>query len=115
MNTQEIANRLVALCREGKTSQAKGELYADDIVSTEAGVTVSGLPAVQKKSEDWQSKIEVFHGIKVSDPIVGADHFAVNMIIDVTYVGGHRNVMNEISVYEVNNGKITGEQFFYSM
>ncbi|RYD90008.1 MAG: nuclear transport factor 2 family protein, partial [Sphingobacteriales bacterium] len=35
MNTQEVADRLVALCKEGKNIQAVKELYADDVVSLE--------------------------------------------------------------------------------
>ena len=33
--TEQIAKRLVALCREGKFSQAQDELYADDARSVE--------------------------------------------------------------------------------
>jgi hypothetical protein len=114
MNIRDIANRLIGLCRQGETGLAKTELYSDNIVSTEGGVTVHGIQAVLKKSEEWQSKIETFHGISVSDAILAADHFAINMVIDVTYRGGYRNIMNEIGVYEVKNGKIINEQFFYS-
>ena len=32
MTTQDVANRLVALCRVGKNDQAVKELYAPDIV-----------------------------------------------------------------------------------
>ncbi len=35
MNAQEVANRLVLLCREGKNVEAINELYDDDIVSHE--------------------------------------------------------------------------------
>ena len=35
MNTEQIAKRLVELCREGKDEQAQDELYADDAVSIE--------------------------------------------------------------------------------
>ena len=35
MTTQEIANRLVALCREQKWEQAHKELYAADAMSIE--------------------------------------------------------------------------------
>jgi hypothetical protein len=35
MTTTEIAERLVALCRENKYEQAQTELYSDDAVSIE--------------------------------------------------------------------------------
>jgi len=35
MTTQEVADKLVQLCREGKNDQAIEELYADNVVSRE--------------------------------------------------------------------------------
>jgi hypothetical protein len=35
MTTQEVADKLVQLCREGKNDQAIEDLYADDVVSKE--------------------------------------------------------------------------------
>ncbi|HEY6895097.1 MAG TPA: SnoaL-like domain-containing protein, partial [Rhodanobacteraceae bacterium] len=35
MNTEHVAKRLVALCREGKYEEAQDELYAQDAVSVE--------------------------------------------------------------------------------
>jgi ketosteroid isomerase-like protein len=37
------------------------------------------------------------------------------MNMDVTYKEGGRMPMNEIAVYEVKDGKIAAEQFFYNM
>jgi hypothetical protein len=36
MTTQEIANDLVALCREGKFAESGEKYWADDVVSVEA-------------------------------------------------------------------------------
>ena len=36
MKIEQIAQRLVELCREGKFEQAQKELYADDAISIEA-------------------------------------------------------------------------------
>jgi hypothetical protein len=36
MNTEEVATRLVELCRNGEWRKALDELYAKDIVSVEA-------------------------------------------------------------------------------
>ena len=40
MNTEQVARRLVELCREGKGQQAQDELYSKDAVSIE----MEGLP-----------------------------------------------------------------------
>lgn len=56
MNTLEIANKLVELCRQGKNKDAKA-LYASDAVSVEAGAPPGaqreavGLAAIQAKGD----------------------------------------------------------------
>jgi len=37
------------------------------------------------------------------------------MSFDVTFKDRGRQQMEEVCVYEVNNGKIVNEQFFYTM
>ncbi len=119
MNTQQVANRLVELCRIGENMQAINELYANNIVSKEMpGVPnsiVSGKDAVTKKSEDWYASVEEFHGGEISDPIVAEDHFSCKMKMDCTFKEQGRMQIEELAVYQVTNGKITEEQFFYTM
>lgn len=117
MNTQEVANKLVALCRENKNMEAINSLYADNIISLEpAGAPeerIEGLAAVRAKTTQFFEQVEAFHGGSVSDPIVAGNHFSVSMGMDVTFKGQGRVNINEICVYEVENGKIVKEQFFF--
>ena len=114
MNTQTVADKLVQLCREGKNKEAKQELYAENIVSIEAnGDRAEGLEAIFEKSKKWGEQIQQIHEAYISGPIVAADHFAVNMRLDITYKNGYRAIMDEICVYEVKDGKIILEQFFF--
>ena len=53
------------------------------------------------------------HSGYCSEPVVGGTHFAVAMGMDVTMKGAGRLNMDEIAVYEVKNGKIVKEQFFF--
>lgn len=119
MNTQDVANKLIQLCREGKNVDAIDELYADDIVSYEPKGSdmevMEGKAAVINKNKLWFDMVEEIHGISISDPIVSGDFFACAMDIDVTYKGMGRDMMNEICVYEVEDGKIVSERFHYSM
>ncbi len=122
MNTEKIAARLVELCREGKYEQAQDELYAQDAVSVEmegapggASGNVQGLDAIREKGRKWQESIETIHGGSVGDPIVSGDWFSVAMGIDATYKGMGRMDMKEICVYQVRDGKIAREQFFYNV
>ena len=119
MNTQQVANRLVEMCRNGKNMEVIGELYADNCISKEMpgipGELVSGKDAITKKSEEWYASVEEFHGGGVSDPQVADSHFSCTMNMDITFKERGRMQMEEICVYQVKEGKIVSEQFFYDM
>lgn len=116
--TQEIADRLVQLCREGKYEEAQNELFSDDAESIEppgaAGLqSVKGIEAIRKKGQDFQNMVEQVHSGSISDPIVGGRFISVAMTLDATYKGMGRQNMEEIAVYETRDGKIVKEQFFF--
>ncbi len=114
MQIQQIAEDVVKLIREGKNKQAKDQFYADDIVSIEGnGDKLEGIEAIHKKSSDWGAQVSEVHSASVSDPLIAADHFALHIKMDISYKNGYRAVMDEIAVYEVNDGKIVFEQFFF--
>ena len=119
MNAQEVASRLVQLCREGKNVEAINELYDDNIVSIEPegspmqGKTV-GKQAVLESTNRWFDSVEQLHSVDISNPLVSDDFFACTMKIDATYKEHGRNVMNELCVFEVKDGKIVNDQFFYN-
>lgn len=114
MNIQEIADEVIKLIREGKNKQAKDLFYADDIVSIEGnGYQVTGIGAIHQKSADWAAQVSEVHSASVSGPLVAADHFALSIKMDISFKNGHRAVLDEIAVYEVKDGKIVFEQFFF--
>lgn|SRR5688500_553763 len=119
MDIQEIANRLVELSRKANFKQAQDELYAQEAVSIEPYATPAfdietrGLEAMNEKSERWDKMVEQTHSLAVSEPLVAEKSFAVNMIMDITLKGQGRMVINELCVYQVKDGKITSEQFFF--
>ncbi len=117
MNTQQVADRLVALCRQGEIQKAMEELYADSIVSNEPASSLvksaSGKKAVGEKGAQFASMIEQRHGGSFSDPIVAGRYFSVVMVLDATIKGMGRMTLEEICVYEVKEGRIVFEQFFF--
>jgi len=118
MSTTEIANRLVELCSKGDYETAQKELFADDAVSIEPHGTpdfqqeTKGLDAIIEKGKKWAGMVEEYHGMKVSQPVVGGQSFACTMYMDVTMKGQGRMQMTELCVYNVKDGKIVSEQFF---
>jgi hypothetical protein len=117
MAITDVAQGLVALCREGKFEEATERYYADDIVSVEPfgeDPVAKGIAAVKAKGEWWVANHEV-HGLEVGGPYINGDQFAVRFVIDVTEkASGKRSVFDEIGVYTVKNDKIAHEAFFYA-
>jgi len=119
MSVQEVAHKLVELCREGKHNEAINELYDEHAVSLEPEGSpmprTEGRDAILKATEQWFSSVEELHSAHTSDPVVGGDYFACGMDFDVTYKEQGRMAMKELAVYGVKDGKIVSSQFFYNM
>ncbi len=119
MTTQQIADRLVYLCRQEKHPQAQAELYDENIESFEdekLGIPpTKGMEAIHKKVKEWDASVIEIHSAFVSDPIVTGNYFAITMENDITFVGKGRIQIKEICLYEVKNDKIVRERFFYDL
>jgi hypothetical protein len=123
MSTEQVAKRLVELCRKGEYEQAQRELYADNAVSIEMEGAPSGggmgnargLAAILEKGRQFNAMLEAVHGGNVSEAVIAGNWFSISMTLDATMKGRGRVNMQEICVYEVRDGKIAREQFFYDV
>jgi hypothetical protein len=118
MTTQEVANRFHELSQSGQWDKIQDELFAENAVSIEPphaqGLqSAEGLNAIREKGKQFGEMVEEMHGGYTSAPVVGGRFFSVAMGMDVTMKGMGRQKMDEIAVYEVKDGKIVKEQFFY--
>jgi hypothetical protein len=118
MNLQNIANRLVELCREGKWGDAQKELFADNAISLEPNGApaprIEGLEGIIQKGKQFNEMTETIHSIEVSAPMIADNFISVSMKIDCDMKGMGRQVMEEICIYKIENEKIVSEQFFYT-
>jgi hypothetical protein len=71
------------------------------------------MEAIREKGRQFEEMVEEMHGGYSNEPVVAGNHFALAMGMDVTMKGPGRVQMDEIAVYEVKDGKIVKEQFFY--
>jgi ketosteroid isomerase-like protein len=117
MNTEEVATKLVELCRNREWRKALDELYAKDIVSVEAHemenmpAEMRGIDQVRGKTDWWEKNMEV-HSAKVAGPFVARDTFVVQFDIDVTDKGSNKRMqMSEAGIYTVKDGKVAREEF----
>jgi len=118
MTTQEVAARFNELAGQEKWFEIQDELFAENVRSIDPPNSpyfgyAEGKTAVRKKGEDFVKKIEAFHGASTTEPVVGGNHFAVGREVDITVQGFGRIQMKEVMLYEVKDGKIVLEQFFY--
>ncbi|MFN4158516.1 MAG: SnoaL-like domain-containing protein [Gemmobacter sp.] len=120
MTLSEIAQELVAGCREGREKDNLARLYAQDAVSVEAadlsgqGAATQGLDAIRGK-HDWWEGAHIVHAATAEGPFLhGDDRFAVIFDMDVENRETSQRVqMREVAVYHVADGRIVREEFFY--
>jgi hypothetical protein len=117
MTTQEVANRFYELSEQGAYDTIQKELYSKDAKSIEpAGgpfVNVQGIDAIIEKGKQFNESIEEMHGGYSTAPVVAGNYFTLTMGMDVTFKGQPRMKFDEVAVYEVREGKIVLEQFFF--
>ena len=113
----EIGADLVAKFNTGQLAEIENQWWAPQIESVE-GVGVAqgwrGVKAVHAKNA-WWAQDHVMHGGSAEGPYVGAAGFAVKFRLDIeTKSTGQREMMEEVGVYTVRDGKIVREEFMYS-
>ena len=118
MTTQEIAGRLYELCQQGQYETAQNELYAASATSTESNMqggreTATGIEAIKEKGQKFQSMVEEMHSGYTNEPKIFGNYIFMEMGMDVTMKGMGRMNMVEMCRYEVKDGKIISEEFYY--
>jgi SnoaL-like domain len=117
MNTEEVAKKVVELCRKQAWVEAVDSLYGKDIVSVEARTMdgsspeTRGIGGVRGKVDWWLENMQV-HSAKVSGPFVAHNRFVVQYDLDVTEKNSKKRMqLSEVGVYTVKDGKIVREEF----
>lgn len=112
----EIGQSLVEMFNQGKWEDIEKKWYSKDLTSIEGvGVHLAwvGYPAVRAKGEEWMKEHQI-HGATAEGPFVGSTGFSVRFRMDVeTRSTGTREIMDEVAVYTVQDGKIVIEEFMY--
>ena len=117
MTTQEVADRFYELSQQNGYEHIQTELYSKDAKSIEPNgelfKNAEGLDAIMAKGKQFNEMIEAVHDGYCSKPLVAGNFFTCTMGMDVTLKGQPRMKMDEVAVYEVKDGKIVLEQFFF--
>lgn len=118
MTTQEVADRFDELAQEEKWFVIQDEFFADNVRSLEPSNSpyfsyAEGKDVVRRKGKDFVDRITAVHRSYTSKPLVSGRHFTVGRELDITVQGHGRIQINQIMLYEVEDGQIVLEQFFY--
>jgi hypothetical protein len=118
MTTQEVATGFNELAQQEKWFEIQDEFFADNVRSIEPlgspyFENAQGKSRVRKKGDDFVKRIEAVHSAQTTQPLVAGNHFVVGRSKDITVQGHGRIQINEIMLYEVKDGQIVLEQFFY--
>lgn len=119
MTTQDVANKLVELCRkEGDEYMKAYDLYADDCVSIERPfggeeTRIEGKEAILKMTAEWMENAGTITKSELSDPVVSEMHFALSWFMETQKEGEEPKGGSELAVYHVKDGKIVQCEFLY--
>ncbi|WP_346320601.1 nuclear transport factor 2 family protein [Chitinophaga sp. YIM B06452] len=116
--TREVADRFNELAQQEKWFEIQDEFFADNVKSIDPAGSpyfgyAEGKADVRKKGEEFVSRIEAVHSLFTSEPLVSGNHFAVVRKKDITVRPHGRIQIHQIMLYEVRDGQIVSEQFFY--
>ena len=119
MTLKEIADDLVAGCREDRARANLDRLYAAYAVSVEAadmgqGREAAGLDAIKAKHDWWDANMEVQDATVTGPMLHGDDRFAVIFRMTAREKAtGNVSEMEEVAIYTVADGRIVREEFYY--
>jgi hypothetical protein len=114
-----IAKKLHELCSTKQFAKAQMDLYSDDSVSIEPAnpqwglTTVTGKQSVMEKGKAFMALVTEWHGAYTKEPVVYGPLIFMEMGMDLTVTGLGKISINEMGKFEVRNGRIISEEFYY--
>ena len=114
MEIIDIANQLAEGCRQLKFMETRKKLFAENAISIEAdGKPIAGLEALEAKNKTWQESIDKLYDLQISVPLVNGNFFSIAFTWDLAYKNQPRYIWHEIGLFQVKEGRVVREQFFY--
>jgi hypothetical protein len=116
--TEDVVDRFMELAKDEKWFEIQEELFDNDVKSIDPSHSpyfpfAQGKANIRRKGEEFVKDIVKAHNLVTGAPIVAKDHFALRRVVDVTHNVFGRVHLDQIMLYEVKDGKIVTEQFFY--
>ena len=119
MTTEQVAKRYYELIQQHQYEQIQNELYTPNAISIEPKndsnlpLVVEGIEALRQKEGLFFSQVDQMFGSYMSETVVSTFFFSMMTGMDVKMKGKQRKKKEQICVFEVRDGRIVKEQFFY--
>ena len=98
----------------GKALEAFDELYAEDVVMQENNAEPFAGKAFNRDREvKFFASIAEVHEVKVAASAVSGDVSFGEWVLDVTFQGGVRYRIEQVSVRRWKDGQVVHERFYY--
>ncbi len=99
----------------GRILDAFDRFYADTIVMQEnAAPATVGKPANRERETRFVESIDQFHEATLLGSAVHGDVSFSEWVMDLTFKGGLRVKLEQVSVRKWQNGQVTHERFYYN-
>ena len=116
---QRDCKKISGLLQQRRLAGCYNELFAEDAVNIEpvasvlSGIETKGLDKMKEKAKGYDAMVVKSYGYSVSEPLVAGNGIAFILTMDNDMKEHGRNTISELCVYEVKDGKIIKEQFYY--
>ena len=116
MTNLERATDLYQLVGQGKLMDAFEKYYAENVVMEEPRGTRQGKEACRVSEQQFLESVQEFHGmeIKAFAEDANAGKVLIEVAMDMTFKGGPRMTMEQVSAQTWENGQIVHERFYYN-
>ena len=110
----QLESELNSMIQRGEILPAFERYYAEDVVMQEnSDPQFEGKAVNRDREQAFVDSVQQVHGIKlVASAIHGNTAFG-EWLFDVTFKGGGRVKMEQVSVRRWRDGKVASERFYY--
>ncbi|SHI60296.1 SnoaL-like domain-containing protein [Aquimarina spongiae] len=118
MTTEAIAKELKTLLEEGKFEDIYNTLFHQEKVKHIEPQSLHfpelvGVKAIKEKDTVMTGNIEEVTSLEIGDYVTSKNFIAIPYKISLTLKNGDERALDELIIYQVEEGKIILEQFFY--
>jgi ketosteroid isomerase-like protein len=112
---QTLDHELNEQILQGKILEAFDRFYAEDVIMQEHNdEPTRGHAANRAREIDFLNSVAEFHGVELKGAAVNGETSFSEWLMDLTFQGGQRVSMQQVSVRRWRDGKVIHERFYYN-